>query len=428
MSTTAQAQPVKAAAASFVGTALEWYDFYIYGFASALVFARLFFPGESEFLKLMASFATFAIGFIVRPLGAVIFGHFGDKFGRQKTLVVTLFVMGIATICIGCLPTYNSIGILAPILLIVLRIFQGLAVGGDWGGAVLIAAEHAPAKHRIFYASFAQWGSPVALICATLIFGAISKLPEEDLFSYGWRIPFLVSFFLIIAGIVIRRSVQESPIFLENARRESEKVRLPVKEVFTKVPKLLVLTIGANIMGVGGYYFTNTFMTAYTTQYLGISRDVILSALFFVALCQFIVQPIAAYIGERVGPHRWMLFATAGSVIVPYIMYPLVNTGNFCFMTLGICLAIVMICCSYAVIAGYMTKLYAPQYRYTGISLGFQLCGAVFASITPMLGTTLAEYFQGQWLPLAFTYSVYALIGFTCIWFLGPKHTKLYED
>lgn len=428
MSTTPQSQPVKAAAAAFVGTALEWYDFYIYGFASALVFAKLFFTTQSAFVGLMASFATFAIGFIFRPLGAIVFGHLGDKFGRQKTLVMTLFLMGTATVGIGCLPSYETAGVLAPILLILLRICQGMAVGGDWGGAVLIAAEHAPKKHKIFYASFAQWGSPAGLIAATLIFRAISSLPEEDLLSWGWRIPFLVSCILIVAGLLIRRSVQESPVFLEAAKREAEKVRLPVKEVFTKVPRLLLLTVGANIMGVGGYYFTNTFMTAYTTQYLGITRDTIMSALFFVALCQFIVQPIAAYVGERFGVHRWMLLSTAASIVVPYIMYPLVGSGSFFLLTLGICLAITAICSCYAVIAGYMTKLYAPQYRYTGISLGFQLCGAIFASITPLLGTTIAEYFPGEWLPLAFVYSCYAIIGFTCIWFLGPKHTTLYED
>lgn len=215
-------QPIKASLAAFTGTMIEWYDFYIYAFAAAIIFNKLFFQTSSPFISTMASFATFAIGLLVRPIGAIYFGNLGDKIGRKKSLVITLFLMGFAAIGIGLLPTYETAGILAPILLIMLRICQGLAVGGEWGGAVLIAAEHAPTGRKTFFASFAQLGSPAGLILATLVFRLISNLDDAELYSYGWRIPFLISIGLLIVGYIIRRSVNESPEFLE-AQEEMKK-------------------------------------------------------------------------------------------------------------------------------------------------------------------------------------------------------------
>ncbi len=204
MNPTASAQPRRAAAAAFIGTMIEWYDFYIYATAAALVFGALFFPSDDSLFSTMAAFGTFAVGFFARPLGGIVFGHVGDRIGRKKSLVITLLMMGIVTVCIGLLPTYAQIGATAPVLLILLRIVQGIAVGGEWGGAVLMAGEHAPKGRRNFFASFAQLGSPAGLILSLLAFGAVTRLPEEELMSWGWRVPFLASALLLLVGLAIR--------------------------------------------------------------------------------------------------------------------------------------------------------------------------------------------------------------------------------
>jgi MFS family permease len=212
MKPVASSQPRRAAAAAFIGTMIEWYDFYIYATAAALVFGALFFPSDDKLFSTMAAFGTFAVGFFARPLGGIIFGHIGDRIGRKKSLIITLLMMGVVTVCIGMLPTYTQIGVAAPVLLILLRIVQGIAVGGEWGGAVLMAGEHAPKGRRNFFASFAQLGSPAGLILSLLAFSAVTRLPEEDLMSWGWRLPFLASSLLLLVGLAIRLGVNESPV------------------------------------------------------------------------------------------------------------------------------------------------------------------------------------------------------------------------
>lgn len=287
MKPTASAQPRRAAAAAFIGTMIEWYDFYIYATAAALVFGALFFPSDDSLFSTMAAFGTFAVGFFARPLGGIIFGHVGDRIGRKKSLVITLLMMGIVTVCIGLLPTYAQIGAAAPVLLILLRIVQGIAVGGEWGGAVLMAGEHAPKGRRNFFASFAQLGSPAGLILSLLAFGAVTRLPEEALMSWGWRVPFLASALLLLVGLAIRLGVNESPEFMAS-REQAEKARCkeqaPALEVLRTAWRPLLLCIGANTLGIAGVYFTNTFMISYTTQQLHLERSLILECLFFVAI------------------------------------------------------------------------------------------------------------------------------------------------
>lgn len=210
-STSPRRQPRRAAAAAFVGTTIEWYDYYIFATAAALVFGQLFFPSEDRLLSTLAAFGTFAVGFFARPLGGLVFGHVGDRIGRKKSLIVTLLMMGVVTVLIGVLPTYSQAGVWAPILLILLRVVQGIAVGGEWGGAVLMAGEHAPAGRRTFFASFAQWGSPAGLILSIIAFRSVTSLPEEDLLDWGWRLPFLASALLLVVGLAIRLGVDESP-------------------------------------------------------------------------------------------------------------------------------------------------------------------------------------------------------------------------
>jgi len=433
MSTTKK-QPVRASLAAFLGTMIEWYDFYIYAFASAMIFGSLFFETESAFIATMASFATFAIGLLVRPLGAVFFGHLGDKIGRKKSLVITLFMMGISTIGIGFLPTYAQIGVGAPVLLIILRIIQGLSVGGEWGGAVLIAAEHAPANRKTFFASFAQLGSPAGLILATIAFRLISGMDDEALYSYGWRLPFLASFGLLVVGYLVRRSVNESPEFVE-AQKKAEQERLenknqpevaPFKELFAKMPKVILLAIGANVLGIAGFYFVNTFMLSYTTAYLKMDRTLILNVLLVVSFVQFFSQPISALIGEKFNSYKFLLFTSFVCIFSPYLMFMLVDTQNPTMMVVGISITVIFMAGYYSVIAGFLTTLFPVHLRYTAISVAYQFCGAIAGGLTPLIGTALAEMYAGSWVPLAIFYSFISFLTLACVFFLNPKKNATY--
>ncbi len=416
-------QPVRASTAAFVGTMIEWYDFYIYATAAALVFGKLFFPSATGFYGTLAAFGTFAVGFFARPLGGAIFGHIGDRIGRKRSLVITLLMMGSVTVLIGLLPTYASIGVWAPILLVLLRIVQGVAVGGEWGGAVLMAGEHSPDKSkRTFFASFAQLGSPAGLILSMLMFKLVTGLDDAAFLSWGWRVPFLFSAVLLVVGFVIRLSVNESPDFLEEKQAQATRKkteRTPLAQVLTGAPKLLAMAVGANVLGIAGFYFTSTFMIAYTTQYVGLNRAVILDCLLVVSIMQFFITPLAAYIASRVGNLRFLATMALVSVFTPYAMFNLVDLGSLSAITLGIGVAVLFMGAYYAVIAGFVSDSFPTAIRYTGISMAYQLSGAIFGGLTPMLGTVLAENFKGQWWPLAVLFSVISLLSLVSVLALG---------
>ncbi|MFY2605469.1 MHS family MFS transporter [Achromobacter ruhlandii] len=428
-------QPVRASTAAFIGTMIEWYDFYIYATAAALVFGKLFFPSATGFYGTLAAFGTFAVGFFARPLGGALFGHIGDRIGRKKSLVITLLMMGTVTVLIGLLPTYASIGFWAPVLLVLLRIVQGVAVGGEWGGAVLMAGEHSPDKNkRTFFASFAQLGSPAGLILSMLMFKLVTGLDDAAFLSWGWRVPFLFSAVLLVVGFVIRLSVNESPDFLEEKQAQAKRAkpaRAPLAQVLTGAPRLLALAVGANVLGIAGFYFTSTFMIAYTTQYVGLNRAVILDCLLVVSIMQFFITPLAAYIASRVGNLRFLATMALVSVFTPYAMFNLVDLGSLGAITLGIGVAVLFMGAYYAVIAGFVSDSFPTAIRYTGISMAYQLSGAIFGGLTPMLGTVLAENFKGQWWPLAVLFSVISLLSLVSVLLLGAcrqRHVQLQPE
>ena len=407
-------QPARAATAAFVGTMIEWYDFYIYATAAALVFGPLFFPGGDPFLSTLASFGTFAVGFFARPLGGIVFGHWGDRIGRKKALMITLTMMGLATIGIGLLPTYATAGALAPVLLVLLRVVQGIAVGGEWGGAVLMAGEHAPKGRRTFFASFAQLGSPAGLILSLLAFRLVTSMDKDVFMDWGWRLPFLASAVLLVVGAAIRSGVNESPEFAQvQAQRKTAK--LPIAEVWRTARVPVLLCIGANTIGIAGVYFTNTFMIAYTTQYLSLSKTLILDCLFVVAFIQFLVQPLAAWLAEKLGGARFLKLMALLAMASPYPMFLPVQTRQAPLMVLGIALAVVCMASFYSVIAGFVSGVFETRVRYSAISLSYQVCGAVAGGLTPLVGTILAQRFHGEWWPLAVFYTLLAGISLLCI-------------
>ncbi|WP_186020002.1 MFS transporter [Burkholderia gladioli] len=406
-------QPRRAALASFVGTTIEWYDFYSYATAAAIVFGPLFFPGESRLVSLLASFGSFAVGFFARPLGGLLFGYLGDRYGRKRSLLATLLLMAVATVAIGLLPTYAQAGALAPVLLVLMRVLQGVAVGGEWGGAVLLAGEHAPKGKRTFFASFAQLGSASGLILSMVAFGAISTLPKEDLMSWGWRLPFLASAVLLVVGFAIRASVSESPEFVE-VKASGEMAANPVREALRQWP-LLLLAIGTNVYGIAGVYFSNIFMISYATQFLSLDRSMVLHCMTIVAGLQFVVQLGAAWVAQRFGTHRVLLATAAWAAVVPFIMLPLVHAGTPLSITLGIGLATLAESGYYAVVAGFVSGMFAARIRYTAISISYQVCGALAGGLTPLVATVIAQNSAPQWWPLALQYTAAALLSGFCV-------------
>jgi MFS family permease len=417
-------QPVRAATAAFVGTTIEWYDFYIYATAAALVFGKVFFPTADPFISTMASFGTFAAGFLARPLGGVIFGHLGDRVGRKNALMATLVIMGVATVGIGLLPSYATAGLWAPALLLLLRLAQGLAVGGEWGGAVLMAGEHASQARRTFAASFAQLGSPAGLILSLLAFRLLTTLDEADFVSWGWRVPFLISAVLLVVGYFIRVGVNESPDFAQVLERQ-ERAEIPAKEVLRTAWRTVLLCMGVCTVAIGGIYFTNTFMLSYTTQTMGLPRTLILDCLFVVAIIQFLVQPLAAWLADVIGPSRVLITAAACSVLAPYPMFMLVSQGTAFSIIAGISIVLVFMAAIYSAMAGYISSAFATHVRYSGISLSYQLCGAVAGGMTPLVGTWLTYHYPGQWLPLAVFYSTLSAITLFSLWALAGHKRRL---
>lgn len=404
----------RVAIASFVGTTVEFYDFYIYATAAALVLGEVFFLNLNQFQGTMASFATFAVGFIARPLSGMVFGHFGDRLGRKKMLVITMFLMGIATIAIGLLPSYAQVGIWAPALLIFFRILQGVAVGGEWGAAVLMASEHAPAGRKTFFASLPQMGSPAGLILALLSFRAVTSMTHENLISWGWRLPFLASFVLLIVGMFIRIRVNESPEF-ESVVKAEGIAKFPVAEVLRTAWVPILLAAGATTISTAGFFFTSTFMISYVTSYLGMQKSTILDVLLMVTIIQLCSQPISALLAERYGNARFLAAAALLSMLAPYPMFLLVSTQSPVAMTVGISLAVIPLSAVYAVIAGFMIAAFPTHLRYSGISIAYQFCCAVAGGTTPLIGTLIAGNYKEGWLPLALYFSLLAGISFVCI-------------
>jgi predicted MFS family arabinose efflux permease len=404
-----------AGAASFIGTTIEWYDFFIYGTASALVFGKVFFPGFSPAAGIMASFATFWVGFLARPLGGVIFGHFGDRIGRKKTLVVTLLMMGVATFLVGCLPTYSTLGVAAPLLLALLRAVQGIAVGGEWGGAVLIASESAPKGRGVWFGMLAQQGSPAGSILATVMFLLAGALSGDGFLSWGWRVPFLLSALLVAVGLVIRLRVAESPEFTEI---RDDVARLPVAEVLRTAWPAVVLGVGASATGIAAAYFTNTFVLSWATTSLGIPRQAMLDVLLAVSVVQFLWQPLAALIAERVGVVRFMTVSLLGGIIVAVPMFLLLSTRVPILAFVGLAVSVVMGSGYYAVLAGFLVSAFAPRVRYTGISLSYQLCATLIGGTTPLFAQYLLTSSGSIW-PVAGLYIALLALTVSCVAGLG---------
>jgi MFS transporter, MHS family, shikimate and dehydroshikimate transport protein len=380
--------------ASFIGTAVEWYDFFVYGTAAALVFPKLFFPRFDPLAGMLASFATFGVGFFARPIGGAVFGHFGDRIGRKSMLVTTLLVMGGATFLIGLLPTFDQIGVMAPILLVTLRFVQGFAVGGEWGGATLMAFEHAPEEDRNFYASWPQLGVPAGLILCTGVFAAFSLLPARQFLAWGWRGAFLLSIALIVVGLVIRLRVAESPVFSRVKERGVES-KAPLLEVLRDHRLALALAVGVVLVSISGFYLVTTFSLSYLTGQLGVSRSVALVGNVLFSVSEAVSILMFARLADRVGKYRVAIGSALCLVLFSYPFFWLLSTRAPALIWLAMCGQAFIASALYGITGAILAELFAARVRCSGISLGYQIAGMLGGAPAPIIATYLIHWSGG---------------------------------
>ncbi|TLF96728.1 MHS family MFS transporter [Nocardia cyriacigeorgica] len=379
----------KVAAATLAGTTLEWYDFMLYGTASALIFGKQFFPSMSPAAGTLAAFTTFAVGFGARPLGGLLFGHFGDRIGRRATLVVSLILMGVSSTLIGVLPNYDSIGFWAPVLLVVLRLIQGVGLGGEGAGAVVFSMEHAPGGRLNRYASFPQMGTPAGLVLANAVFlGTSALMPDEAFLSWGWRIPFLLSVVLVVVGLAVRLTITESAQYADLVRR-GETSALPLRDALRVGPVRLLLILGAAIATSAVVYIFMVFTLTYGTKSLGFSRDFLLSGVIVSSVLWCLTMPLWGALADRVGTARVFLAGTAALVVWSTVYFPLLNTGNAAVVyvaLLGMGLALPI---SHSVGGIIVAELFPPAVRYSGTSLIVQVSVILGGGLAPLIATAL---------------------------------------
>lgn len=412
---------------SVVGTAIEWYDFFLYATASALVFAKLFFPTFDPVVGTIAAFGTFAVGYIARPFGAVFFGHFGDRIGRKVTLVATLMIMGVATFVIGILPTYETIGVWAPALLILMRFCQGLGVGGEWGGAVLLVVESAPDDKRGFFGSFPQLGVPIGLLLSTGVFSLVSSLPNDQFLSWGWRIPFLLSVVLIAIGLFIRLRVIESPVF-EEVKATHTVVKAPLIELFKRHPKEIFLALGTRFATDITFNVINVFMLAYGTQQLGLSKSFFLNAILIGCVVELFTLPLFGKLSDRIGRRAVYMMGAVFVALYGFLFFMLVQTRDPMYIILayigGLALSQASV---YAVQSTWFAELFGTRVRYTGASLPYQIAGIITSGPAPLISAWLFATYKSTF-PIAGYIAITAVLSLVCAYFLAETFRRRLDE
>jgi metabolite-proton symporter len=397
----------KIVAASLIGTTIEWYDFFLYGSAAALVFNKLFFPESDPLTGTLLSFLTYAVGFVARPLGGLVFGHFGDRLGRKTLLVVSLLLMGAATFLIGLLPTYATLGSSAALLLTALRLVQGFALGGEWGGAVLMVSEHGDTERRGFWASWPQAGAPGGNLLATGVLAALSAWQSEDAFlSWGWRVPFLLSGVLVMIGLWIRLTITESPVF-QQAEPEPEEA-LPIVGVLRHHYKDVLTAIGARLAENISFYLLTVFVITYAKT-AKIDNSTVLGAVLIASAIHFVTIPMWGALSDRVGRRPIYLAGAAGIGVWIFAFFPLVDTGNFFAITLAVAVGLLFHGMMYGPQAAFFSELFGTRMRYTGVSIGAQLSAIVAGALAPLIAVALLKSYSSS-LPISVYLGVAAVL------------------
>jgi metabolite-proton symporter len=396
----------RAVIASAVGTAIEWYDFFLYSTLTGLVFAKLFFPASDPLVGTLEAFAVYAVGFVARPVGAAIFGHYGDRIGRKSTLVATLLIMGVATFLVALVPTYDAIGIWGAIILTALRFVQGVGVGGEWGGSVLLAMEWSKSNaSRGFIASWPQFGVPCGLFLANLAVLVISRLSGDAFLSWGWRVPFVLSFALVAVGLWIRLGILETPVFRKIVA-ENRVERAPMIEVMKKQPKEIALSAAIRLAEQAPFYLFTAFVFSYAKlASLPVSRDFVLVAVLAASVVGFVTVPLSGHLSDRIGRKRMYILGAAAVGVFGFLYFRMLETGSAAIIFVAIVLSLVPTAMMYGPEAALIAESFTPRLRYSGASLGYQLASVIAGGPAPLIATWLFDR----------TRSAYAIAGYVAV-------------
>ncbi|EPA0074591.1 MULTISPECIES: MFS transporter [Enterobacter] len=401
--------------ASLTGSSIEWFDYFLYGTAAALVFNKIFFPMVDPVIGLILSYLSFSLTFFIRPIGGVLFAHIGDRIGRKKTLVLTLSLMGGATVTIGLLPTYDMIGMWAPALLILMRIIQGMGIGGEWGGALLLAYEYAPEKRKGFFGSIPQAGVTIGMLMATFIVSLMTLFSEDDFLSWGWRIPFLLSSILVLIGLWIRKDIDETPDF-QKVKQSGQVAKAPLRDTLKHHWREVLIAAGLKVVETAPFYIFSTFVVSYATTTLTYQKSQALEAVTLGALVATIMIPLMGLLSDKIGRQRMYAVSVfvLGLFIVPWFM--LLNTGTTWGIVLATVIAFGVLWAPVTAVLGTLcSEIFSANVRYTGITLGYQLGAALAGGTAPLIATGLLAKYDGDWVPVAWYLAVTVVISLIAI-------------
>ncbi|MUN56079.1 MFS transporter [Kocuria koreensis] len=399
---------LKAFTASLSGTTLEWYDFAIYSAAAAIVLPSLFFPSGDPMVGVLLAFSTYAVGYVSRPLGGVVFGRLGDKIGRKKVLVWTLFLIGVSTFLIGVLPTYQSISVAAPLILVLLRFAQGVGVGGEWGGAVLLSSEYGNPHYRGFWSSAAQIGPPAGNLLANGVFAGLSlALPEDSFFAWGWRVAFLLSAVLVLFGLWIRLKLEDTPVF-KAVEKTGQRAEKPISELWTEERRPLISAVLSRIGPDVTYALFTVFTLTYGTMILGLDRATVLGAVMFGSAFQLVCIPLAGFVSDLINRRLLYGIATLGTVVWTFVFFANLDAGGAAWMYIGIPIGLFFHSLMYGPQAAFVVEQFSPRLRYTGASLAYTIAGVLGGALAPMMFTLLLDV-SGSWVWVA------AYLAGTCV-------------
>jgi MFS family permease len=413
--------PMRVIAAACIGSALEWYDFFLYGTAAALVFGELFFPKSDPLTGILLSFLTFGVGFAVRPVGGILFGIMGDRYGRKPVLVLTLVLIGIGTTAIGLLPTYGTVGFWAPLMLVTLRVVQGLGAGAEYGGAVIYLVENAPAGHRGFWGGFAPLGVSVGNLLAAAAFALVTLLPKDDMIAWGWRLPFLASFVLILVGIYVRLELEETPVFTHAVLERGKVERNPAMSALREHPRNFLVVLGARMAENGLGYLFPVFGLSYITVTLGVPKSEALSALMLAFVIELFALLGFAALFDRIGRRPVYLFGALAGIALAFPFFWLVGTKEWIWIAAAFILArAVVTAAMFGPQAAYFAELFPPQRRFAGFAFARELGSLLAGGLAPFLATSLVAWASGSWWPVACYIIVLSAITALAIWW-GPE-------
>ncbi|MEK4538119.1 MFS transporter [Peribacillus sp. FSL K6-1552] len=414
--------------ASLVGSSIEWFDYFLYGTVAALVFNQLFFVNEDPKIGLLLSYASFALAFFIRPFGGVIFSHIGDRIGRKKTLVLTLSLMGVATFGMGLLPTYQAVGIWAPILLITLRLVQGLGIGGEWGGALLLAVEYAPAEKRGLFGAIPQMGVTIGMLLGTIALSIMTLLPESAFMTWGWRLPFIFSALLVFFGLWIRKGIDETPSF-KKVKESGEVPKLPIVETLKNYWREVLIAVGAKVVETAPFYIFSTFVVSYATSNLGFSRTATLTAVMIATIITTILIPFMGKLSDTIGRKKLFIGGTIGMALFAFPYFWLLQQKSVLLLIVATVIGLGVIWAPITAVLGTMfSEIFDARIRYTGITLGYQIGAALAGGTAPLVATALLNRFNNSYVPVAIYIIFASLVSLAAIWAVKDRSNQKLDE